>query len=131
MKIKIVIIAIVLILGLVTLFIFDPVFTRKLEFADYSVDYKWRIFDNMYCKITARDHCWGNSTYKADAEIRLYRKLIDNYNRQKIIKEELERIVKTSYRFGMAYSDLTKGSVVDIDTIIKYKDQIFCAKPLK
>ena len=130
MKIKITI-TILLFLGLATLFIIDPVFSRNVKFADYSVDYEWRIFNNSYCNIKTSDHCFTNATNKANAEIRLYRKLIENYKGQKIIKEKLESVVKTTYIFGMTYSDLTRSSVVKFDSIVKYKDQIFMDIALK
>ena len=125
MKKRVLIIALLLIAGLVCLYIFDPPFTRTVEFGDYSVEYRWRIFNNFHQTLKTFGHCPTNEIERYTGEVTLYKKLIENYHGQEEIKEYLVEVVKTKYGFATTYLELTGNSEIDIDTIIKYKDEIF------
>ncbi len=122
---KIIIISILILLGLGTTYFIDPVFEREVRFDNYSVKYEWRIFNNSYCNSKTAGHCFTNQTNKLNAEIELYRQLLDNYNGEEKIKQKLKDVVNKTYRFDMTYSEITKTRNVEIDSLKKYKDEIF------
>ena len=122
---KILILVTIFLIGLITLYRFDPVFKRKVSFENYSVEYEWRLFNNSYCNSKTAGHCYTNDTNKINAEIKMCRKMLDDYKGQENIKKKLIEIVNNTYRFKFTYQELTKTRRIKIDSVIKYKDEIF------
>ncbi len=122
---KIVIPIVMVLLGLGLLFRFDPVFKRYVNFNKFSVEYEWRIFNNLYCNSKTFGHCYTNETNKTNAEIELYKQLLDNFNGDEIIEQKLKEIVRNTYRFDRTYLELTNSNEIKIDSLKKYKDEIF------
>lgn len=125
LKIKILTPVVIVLIGLVTLYLFDPGFERNVSFDKYTVQYEWRIFNNSYCNSKTGGHCYMNETNKMNAEIELYRQLLGHYNGEEKIEQKLKEVVNKTYRFDMTYSELTKTRTVEIDSLKKYKDVVF------
>jgi len=115
----------IFLIGFVIIYRFDPVIEREVSYENYSVKYDWRIFNNSYCNSKTAGHCYTNETNKTNAEIELYRQMLENYNGQENIKLKLIEVVNSTYRFNMIYSELTKTRRVEIDSLKKYKDIVF------
>jgi len=115
----------IFLIGFVIIYRFDPVIEREVSYENYSVKYDWRIFNNSYCNSKTASHCYTNETNKTNAEIELYRQMLENYNGQENIKLKLIEVVNSTYRFNMIYSELTKTRRVEIDSLKKYKDIVF------
>ena len=128
---KIIIISILILTVIGTAYFIDPVFESEVSFFNYSVKYEWRIFNNSYCNSKTAGHCYTNQTNKLNAEIELYRQLLDNYNGEIKIEQKLKDVVNKTYRFDRIYSELTKTRNVEIDSLQKYKDQVFKTLILK
>ena len=124
-KKKILILLTIFFIGLIILYRFDPVFKRKVSFENYSVEYEWRLFNNSYCNSKTAGHCYTNETNNINAEIKMCRKMLDDFNGQENIKKKLIEIVNNTYRFNVSYYELTKTKNIKIDSLIKYKDEIF------
>ncbi|PCJ63616.1 MAG: hypothetical protein COA58_15885 [Bacteroidetes bacterium] len=122
---KIIIISLFILSGIGSLYLIDPAFEHKLSFENYAIKYDWRIFDNSYCNFKTGGHCFTNKTNKTNAEIELYRQLVVNYNGEEKIEQMLKEVVNKTYRFDMAYSELTKTRNVEIDSLKKYKELVF------
>lgn len=118
-------ISVLIFAGIVVLFFTDPAFEREVTFDVYSVKYKWRMFDHSYCNFKSAGHCFSNETNKLNAEIELYRQLVDHCNGSGKIERKLKEVVNTTYRFDMTYSALTNSRRFEMDSLIKYKEQIF------
>ena len=114
-----------------TTYFIDPTIEREVSFDKYSVKYEWRIFNNSFCNSKTEGHCFSNQTNKLNAEIELYRQLLDNCNDEEKIKQKLKVVVNNTYQFDMTYSELTKTRNVEIDSLKKYKDEIFRTIMLK
>ena len=112
-------------IGLGLIYRFDPVLTRKVNFEEYSVEYEWRIFNNLYCNFKTNGHSYSNETNKINAEIKLYRQLLEDFNGEERIEQKLKEIVKNTYRFHRTYSELTNSNEIQIDSLKKYKDEVF------
>ena len=115
---------IVLISG-IPLFVFDPGFNRTEKFADYSTEYEWRIFNNSYCNWKTHGHCADNNLNKLNAERRLWQTLAENYNGEKTVKEKLENIVLNNSQFHRTYTGYLKITKINVDSIVKHKDELF------
>lgn len=122
-KIIVSILAVLVSIGI--LFRFDPAFKRDLTFAGHTVEYDWRIFNSIYCNYISNDHCRDNNTNKLNAEIELCRYLLDNFNGDQRVEQKLKEIVSCTYRLDMAYGELPGSNEIKIDTLRKYKEQIF------
>ncbi|KAA9331227.1 hypothetical protein [Adhaeribacter soli] len=131
MKRKRTFIVIGLLVILISLFITDPVFNQIVKYYNQEVQYEWRIFNNLFCYLKTAGHCYTNEVNRTNAEIELYRRLLDNYNGQENIEKKLSQVVKSSYRFERTYTDLTNSQTVKMDSLLKYKDQIFAPIVLK
>ena len=107
------------------IYFIDPVFQRELRIGDYSTKYEWRIFNNSYCNYKTYDHCFTNQTNKLNAEIELYKNMLDNYDGEEKIENKLIEAVRNTYRFERTYSELTQTNEIKIDSLTKYKDKIF------
>ena len=115
---------IILVSGIL-LFVFDPAFNRTEKFADFSTEYEWRIFNNAYCNWKTHGHCADNNLNKINAERKLWKTLAENYGGEKNIKEKLENVVLSHYQFHMTYTEHLKIVEINIDSIIKHKDDLF------
>ena len=122
---RIVIISLLVLVGLGMVYFIDPAFEREVTFDKYSAKYEWRIFNNSYCNFRTAGHCFTNQINKLNAEIEIYREILDNYNGEEKIERKLKDVVNKTYRFDMIYSELTKTRNVEIDSLKKYKDIVF------
>ena len=122
---KIIIISVLILIGIGTIYFIDPTFERKVTFDNYSVKYEWRFFNNSYCNSKTGGHCYTNETNKINAEIELYLQLLENYNGEEKIEQKLKEVVNKTYRFDMAYSELTETRIVEMDLLKKYKGIVF------
>lgn len=113
---------VILIIGL---YLFDPPLKRTIEFEGYKVEYEWRLFNNLYCNSKTAGHCHTNETNKINAEVKFYQQLLAGYNGQGKIKKKLIDAVGTTVRFRMRYIEITKSTPIKIDSLLKYKDEIF------
>lgn len=125
LKIKILTLSVLFLIGLLTLYLIDPAFKRKVTFDTYSVQYEWRIFNNSFCNSKTTDQCFTNKTNKVNAEIELYLKLTNHVEGNKQIENKLMELVQSTYRFDRRYIELTQTNTIQIDSIKKYKDKIF------
>ncbi|WP_027420717.1 hypothetical protein [Crocinitomix catalasitica] len=118
---------IVTVLGMVLigLYFYDPSFLRTLKFDKFEVDYNWRIFNNSYCNKKTHGHCATNDFNKINAEISLVKKLVENYDGQSNYKIKIEETVRNNGWLSIRYSKLTDDAEVNIDSLIKYKDEVF------
>lgn len=124
-KKKIFLSTLVVLIGIGLLFRYDPIFKNNVNFDRYYVEYEWRIFNNLYCNFKTYGHCYTNETNKINAEIELYKQLLDNFEKEEIIEKKLKEIVRTTYRFDRTYRELTNSKEIEIDSLKKYKDEIF------
>lgn len=124
-KKKILVLSILVLILTGLLYRFDPAIKREVNFDKFSFEYEWRIFNNLYCNSKTQGHCYTNETNKINAEIKLYRHLLDSFNGEPKIADKLREIVKTTYRFDRAYIELTNSNQIEIDSLKKYKDEIF------
>ncbi|AXT20270.1 hypothetical protein D7030_03910 [Flavobacteriaceae bacterium AU392] len=118
-------IPIFIITGTLLLFLFDPPFKCKLEFENHTIEYDWRIFNNDFCNYRTHDHCADNEFNKYNAEIELLNKLAESYDGQKVIENRLMEVVNQLPMYKRIYSNLTKSSELKVDSIIKYREEIF------
>ena len=125
MKKLILIIPIFILIGILMLFLLDPAFKRELEFQNHTVEYDWRIFNNDFCNYRTHDHCADNEFNKYNAEIELLNKLTESYNGQKTIENRLIEAVNQLPMSKRIYTDLTNSSELQVDSIIKYQNEIF------
>lgn len=130
-KNKLVIMIVILFFGLVAMYWFDPPFKREVKFENFAVQYEWRVFNNLYCNSKTKGHCYTNEINKLNAEVELYRRLLDNYNGAEKIEAKLKDIVGSTYRFDRTYRDLTRSDKIEMDSLVKYKDKIFKQIELK
>ena len=125
MKKLILIIPIFIIVGTLFLFLFDPAFERTMKFENHKVEYDWHLFNNAYCSYRTYDHCADNEFNKYNAEIELLNKLCESYNGKKTIENRLIEAVNQLPMSKRIYSELTKSSELKVDSIIKYRNEIF------
>ena len=125
MKKLILIIPIFIIVGTLFLFLLDPAFERTMKFENHKVEYDWYVFNNAYCSYWTHDHCADNEFNKYNAEIELLNKLCESYNGKKTIENRLIEAVNQLPMSKRVYSELTKSSELKVDSIIKYRNEIF------
>lgn len=125
MKLKTSISAIAILISILTFYFFDPAFKREVIFEEYSVQYDWRIFNHSFCKSKNLELCSSNKTNKTNAEIELYLKLLSLADKNKQIENKLKEVVRSTYRFHRTYIELTRSDDIQIDSLRKYKNQIF------
>ncbi|MFB9865647.1 hypothetical protein [Rufibacter immobilis] len=116
---------------LISLFITDPAINRAVKYGDQEAQYDWRLFNNAFCNLKTAGHCFTNEVNRTNAEITLYRLLLDNYNGQEEVKKHLTQVVKSIYQFDRTYTELTNSQEVRMDSLLKYKDQVFAPIALK
>lgn len=112
-----------LIIGLI--YFIDPAFERSVTFDSYSAKYEWRLFNNSYCNSKTAGHCFTNEINRTNAEIELYLMLLEHMDSNEQIEKKLKEVVKETYRFERTYSELTQTNEIRIDSLRKYKDEIF------
>lgn len=122
---RIIMVSFILIISLILLFIFDPPVERTVQFEKYQVSYEWRLFNNELCNRRTYAHCSDNKFNKNIAEIKLCKKLLEEYTGQDVIKNYLVEIVNDTYLFNMRYRDIVGSTVVNIDSLKRHGEQIF------
>ena len=108
-----------------SLYFYDPAFTRSVKFGKYEETYEWRVFNNSYCNFSTDGHCHTNETNQFNAEIRLARKLLNLAKSDHQISEKLIEIVKNKDWYFYTYSKLTRSEKVELDSLIKYREEVF------
>ncbi|PKG42775.1 hypothetical protein [Psychroflexus sp. MES1-P1E] len=116
-------IGLTLLIGLI--YFIDPAFQRSVTFDSYSAKYEWRLFNNSYCNSKTAGHCFTNETNRTNAEIELYLTLLEHVESSEQIEKKLKKVVKETYRFERTYSELTQTDEIRIDSLRKYRDEIF------
>lgn len=124
-------ISMLLLLGISAAYYFDPAFESEVKFDEFSTKYEWRIFNNSYCNSKTYGHCFTNEINKLNAEIELYRQLLENYNGEKLIESKLKKAINESVRFKTIYTEITNSKNIEIDSLKKIKDVIFAKIRLK
>lgn len=112
-------------IGLGVLYFIDPIFKREVTFDDYSAEYEWRLFNNSYCNTKTAGHCYTNETNRPNAEIKLCLTLLKHVDSNEQIEKKLKEVVTETYRFERTYSELTQTDEIRIDSLRKYKYEIF------
>ena len=120
-----------LIVTSIVLFIFDPAFTRTIKFDIHEVQYKWRLFDNEFCNLQTGGHCHTNYTNQFNAKVELYTKVIATYKDQEEIGIQLIKVIIQNPRLFQTFEELTNSKEIQIDSLVKYKDEIFKSILLK
>lgn len=124
-KKSILVIVILLTISFGLIYFFDPAIERTVTFDGYSAKYEWRLFNNSYCNSKTGGHCFTNETNRTNAEIELYLTLLEHVDSNEQIEKKLKDVVKGTYRFERTYSELTQTGEIRIDSLRKYKDEIF------
>ena len=114
-----------ILIAVLGLFFIDPAFSRTKNFADFSTMYDWRIFDNSFCSWKSKGHCADNKFNELNAERRLWLTLAENYKGEYSIKEKLENVVLSHYHFHMIYTEHLKIAEINIDSIVKHREELF------
>jgi hypothetical protein len=103
----------------------DPIFKRKLVFDKHIVEYDWQVFNNSYCNYKTGGHCFTNNYNRWSAEISLATTLIDNYRGQESYKRKIFELVNGRNSLKYNYNRITNNSELNIDSLIKYQEEIF------
>ncbi|MDX1373188.1 MAG: hypothetical protein R3321_11990 [Nitrososphaeraceae archaeon] len=128
---RIVIISVSILAGIISLFIVDPAIVRELSFDQYTSEYEWHLFNNSFCNLQSSGHCHTNKTNKINAEVELWLQLLSNYRGEEKRKKKLKEVVNNSDYFHEKYYELTQSKTIEIDSLIKYKKEIFSRVVLK
>ncbi|MGZ5243034.1 MAG: hypothetical protein ACXWW0_04100 [Bacteroidia bacterium] len=120
-----IIISIVIVTICLGFYFIDPVFKRKLVFDKHTVEYDWQVFNNSYCNYKTGGHCYTNDYSRWNAEYILAKTLIENYEGQESYKSKIFELVNERESMKFRYKKITRNTEMDIDSLIKYKEEIF------
>ena len=90
----------------------------------------WKIWDtrwqpNIVIHGVTGDHCHTNSTNKFNAENWLYKKLLKSHGGDKQTIKKLIEVVTNENWYLNTYSNLTGSKKVELDSLIKYEEEVF------